>query len=344
MSFLTGIMALFVILLLCATAVLGTDLNDDNQRQGGNRDSHTIFPIDYFDDIFNSDLKIKPESMFSYNFEQTRRDQPPQLVMREENVGRYFHVRPTTTTPGSIFSMKAESEAQHVYPNLSPRNDYNRNDKSIDELSKDDIYKNENERNSWSEPQKSAVPPPPKFAFSKHHSEPSRALQSTQYYNQPAVVEHPQNEYTHNARRFQPHPTHIETTTQQAMKRTEHLYFTNHNMFVPTPAAPHVSPLAKESEIGFAPSASYVSDSINENRHMLRHNVPRGHRKYSDLGAMERNDMKINHERIAPVDNHHVYIPQTSTTVQPSPVYATNNNKVPPPVPTLSPWYDGFGK
>ena len=337
----------FIVLFLFATSALGADYMsnyEENQHRSGSGDSRTIFPMDYFDDIFNRDLKIKPESMFSYNFEQTRRDQPPQVEMREENVGRYFHSRPTTTTPGSIFSMKAENEAQHVYPNMRPRNNFDRNDFSREDFTRDDISRNDNNRQSWNEPPKSTVPPPRKFAFSRPHNEAPREFQPTQYHNRPMKVAQPQNEHRHAVRLYQPHPSPIQTTVQPAMQWTEDYHFPSRNMFVPTPA-PYVPQYAKASEISFSPSASYVSDSVNGNKQTFHHSMPRGHHKF--------NDLRTNYEEAAPIRNHHLNLPQAplptqttlrTTTVQPTTVRAVSDSKAPPPVPTLSPWYDGFGK
>ncbi|XP_063839621.1 uncharacterized protein LOC135088631 [Ostrinia nubilalis] len=55
-------------------------------------------PMDFNDDIYNRDLRIQPSSNFFYNFQQARIDQPPQVEVREENLGKYMgRPRPSTT-------------------------------------------------------------------------------------------------------------------------------------------------------------------------------------------------------------------------------------------------------
>lgn len=54
-------------------------------------------PMDFNDDIYNRDMRIQPSSNFFYNFQHARIDQPPQVEVREENMGKYMG-RPRTTT------------------------------------------------------------------------------------------------------------------------------------------------------------------------------------------------------------------------------------------------------
>lgn len=294
----------FVILFISATSALGADFRNYNgqyQPRGGSQDSQTYSSMDYFDDIFNQDMKVKPESKFTYNFEQTRRDQPPQVEIREEDVGRYFHSRPTTTTPRSIFSMKVDSKAQHVYPNVNPTNEIN--------------------RQSWNEPQVSSVPPPPKFGFSRRRNEVPPQYHLAPFKNNPIVVAQHQ------------------TTATPTVQWTEH-----HNVQNP----PRESQYLKESEkIRFAPSASYVSDSITDSKRNYHHDIPnrgrhstptRGHHKFSW------DDIKNANEKPTGI-RQDVILPQVSTIIEPNTASPVNElAKTPPSVPTLSPWFDGFGK
>ncbi|XP_053602679.1 uncharacterized protein LOC128670749 [Plodia interpunctella] len=73
-----------IICLFLATSVLAQ--HGHYPYQGGN------LPLDHHDDVYNRDL-----STLVYNFEQLRRDQPPQIEAREEDLGRYIY-RPRTTT------------------------------------------------------------------------------------------------------------------------------------------------------------------------------------------------------------------------------------------------------
>ncbi|CAH2237003.1 jg9495 [Pararge aegeria aegeria] len=262
--------------------------------------NYNELPMDYFDDNFKSNLKVGPDSTFSFNFEQIRRDQPPQIEMREENVGRYINTRSQTTTPVSIFSMKADRESQHVYPTIVSSNNY--------------PYQGHS-----NEPQGSPVPPPPKFAISRpHNNEPSLQRNSAPIWNVPAVH---QNVHT---------PPHVPSTPTPL---SQHVQWTEPPKRHSPPSPNHALSHSKGIEgIHFAPSASYVSDSITNNVPRQPPSLPsRGNHKFAW------NDIK-KQEEFKPIVNSQPPQPSNPSTPQ------SIHNKPPPPVPTLSPWYDNFGK
>lgn len=81
--------------LLLATSVLGAEYAPYMSQRAPER---SAYPIDYLD---NMQQKINPGSRFTYNFEQTRSNQPPQIEARDEDIGRYMYSNhQTTTTPG----------------------------------------------------------------------------------------------------------------------------------------------------------------------------------------------------------------------------------------------------
>lgn len=83
-----------------AVSVLSTDYSDDNSRQLMINDANLIF-----------------------NFEQIRKDQPPQIEQREENIGKYLNGRPkftTTTTTPRYDKILQEIEPLPRLPILSP--------------------------------------------------------------------------------------------------------------------------------------------------------------------------------------------------------------------------------
>ncbi|XP_045764202.1 uncharacterized protein LOC123866594 [Maniola jurtina] len=278
------------IFLLFVASVLATD----NKNYNGQ-------PVDYFDDDFQSNLKVGPDSTFSFNFEQIRHDQPPQVEMREENVGRYFHTRPQTTTTASIFSMKAEKESQHVYPTMTLANNYH------------------HQQDHLNEPHVASVPL--KFAFSRPQiNQQNLEKSSILTWNNPTVQRnaHPGNSLNNFTPQVPSAPTPASHTAQ----------WTELPKSQSTPS-PYVAPSHSIDIEGiqFAPSASYVSDSITNN-------VPRQPPSLANRGKHKFSWDDIKKEK--PIVNPQY--PETSSTPQ------SIHNKSPPPVPTLSPWYDNFGK
>lgn len=78
--------------LLLATSALGAEYAPYTSQ---NVPERSAYPIDYH---YNMQQQIKPGSRFTYNFEQTRSNQPSQVESRDEEIGRYMYRNPQTTT------------------------------------------------------------------------------------------------------------------------------------------------------------------------------------------------------------------------------------------------------
>lgn len=78
--------------LLLATSALAADIDSTYQV--------SVRPIDFSDD-FHLRANPAPGHIF-FNFQQMRLDQPPQVEIRDEDVGRYMYR--TRTTPGAVDS------------------------------------------------------------------------------------------------------------------------------------------------------------------------------------------------------------------------------------------------
>ncbi|XP_023950140.1 uncharacterized protein LOC112054547 [Bicyclus anynana] len=257
-------------------------------------------PMDYFDGI-NSNFKVNPNSKFSFNFEQTRRDQPPQIEMREEDVGRYFQTRPQTTTPTSKLSMKADRGSKHVYPMLN--NNYQ-------------------PQGQWSQPQVAPMPPPPKLDFSRHINPPR---------NPPPVWSPPAQQNVQTPNSFNNFPPQVPNVGTPPPHPAQWSQPPKPQSTPPPYYAPPAAPPKPPAGVSFAPSASYVSDSIRNNGPRQTPSLAnRGSHKFSwdDVQKPEQFKQIVNQQ------------PHPAPLSAPQSIH----NKPPPPVPTLSPWYDNFGK
>lgn len=84
------------LILVVTVAISVTSAQFDHNRR---HYTTTQQPIDYNEDIYNRDFSINPNSNLHFSFQQLRKDQPPQIDERVENLHKYLYQRPSTTTP-----------------------------------------------------------------------------------------------------------------------------------------------------------------------------------------------------------------------------------------------------
>lgn len=260
-------------------------------------------PMNY-NDGHNRDLEVKPANLV-FNFEQLRRDQPPQIEMRDESPGLYMHRRPqTTTTAAPIYVPEINNFPENkVYennpfarPTLPPRvnNDHHR------QMTPTHGIYNQNLVQSTPMP---SPPPAPKWSdFSETFNR-----QAFPHYESQGPIEQKIPEFNH-------------------FQRPQH-----------QPTAPVARPDLFNHDHGrnLIPSTNFYPSTTPEN-------------KPHDFGTM-RKDLESSRQNIANRGNHKFawndlvtepswnHKPQMSSTVAPA-----VQGKNPPPLPTLTPWLDGF--
>lgn len=286
------------IILLMPTAIFAS--NYDHSYNNG---QHNRYP------------EIKPGSNLIFNFEQLRRDQPPQIEMRDESLGLYMHARPKTTTtmaPIAVPEM-GNNEPFSTFSNLPApvHTDYNRHSTPT--------YHQYNYHPSTPMP---SPPPAPKWSdfsetFNKQafpHYESQKPLEQTvpefNYLQQPqrrpsGAGDMPQKQIMPSAPEF----NHFQRSQHQSTVPVNHDFrgFTS------------TTPEYKMHE--YVPTRQNV-----ENNHQQQNASNRGNHKFSW------NDLVTE-----PSWAHKPQLMSSTSTSGPQ-------GKNPPSVPTLSPWLDGFGK
>ncbi|XP_052752635.1 uncharacterized protein LOC116413566 [Galleria mellonella] len=106
-------MVALTIILLCVSSALA-DISDNYYRQG---DSYIPVNTNQVNNINSSRYLHRPSNSY-YNFEQRREDQPPQVEIRDEDMGKYMNKKSTTNlaTP-TVPSFHNISE--HLFKNQS---------------------------------------------------------------------------------------------------------------------------------------------------------------------------------------------------------------------------------
>lgn len=126
----------FGLILLIPTSILASDYGSYR----GHQNLPSNMPMDYNHNN-NKGLGVKPGYNFVFNFEQLRRNQPPQIEMRDESMGNFMHRRlKTATTSASIVVPDIKELCENNYPlsrfsNPLPRvnndNDYQYNPSNL---------------------------------------------------------------------------------------------------------------------------------------------------------------------------------------------------------------------
>lgn len=255
-------------------------------------------PMDFNDDIYNRDMRIPPSSNFIYNFEHARRDQPPHVEMREENLGKYMG-RPRTTTQVPFVPKLSEQSV----PEIETVHLHHLSD--VKSVSMKPYVPQQWDPISSHLP--ATIPPAPTtpkwmdlsdetFRHHAHHKPSRPTLNGYQH----ASTQPPVPEWNKPA-----------TFYMNDMVQQPEMSYSSHPMpqYIP-PSTEHAVPAGRFAQS--APSQQRPSS--------------RGNHKFSW------SDVKMPEQPAA--------VPTTST---PSAV-APQNRGPPPSIPTLSPWYDGFGK
>lgn len=259
----------------------------------------SALPMDYNDDIYNRDMRIQPSSNFVFNFEQARKDQPPQVEMREENLGKYMG-RPRTTTPLPMRHQISE----HRAPEVETYHLHHLTEEKPVPL-KPYVPQEWDPVNSHLPATMPPAPTTPKWmdlsddSFRHHsHHKPRRPVNS--YHHAPTQPPVPQ--------------------------------------WTP-PAAPAMEKMVQQPEM-----MSYSNPMPHYDQPTPDYSAPKEY--YSHTPTQSRGPSRGNHKfNWSDVMEDTPVVPSTPTTTAPAvPAVAPQNMGPPPSIPTLSPWYDGFGK
>ncbi|OWR49320.1 hypothetical protein KGM_215587 [Danaus plexippus plexippus] len=329
----------------------------------------TVYSID--NDDLNTRAPPKSNAKLIYSVIQRRRHQATHEEIKDDDVGRYFRKSLRTTTVPSIFSMKIENTYQRVHPNerssdkqIHPkRNHMNADDTGVS--SKRSIMnmpieriamrtKNLSRRIPFAKRYHPAVTQPI-TSFNVHHlkekddSESTSTTTSTTTTRmsttpENVVLDTNEKEQTRknslaDSKNFFPFPARTLGISEDIMAENQNSEELSKLKFMTTTNQPISTTIKKLEESEFVPASIYVPNIISHTRRRRPHFAKKVHSLPIEELRRQQTDTSLNEPHSTSTQG----IPSTlNIEKSASPLPMTSPK--PPPVPTLSPWYDGFGK